>query len=170
MAKLHDDWIEFLKLLRANRVRFVIVGAHAVAAHGRPRLTGDLDLLLEPTLQNGRAVVQALEQFGFSGLDARSITQPDTVVFLGREPFRIDLLTSIDGVTWKAAWAGRLRSTLGGVSVAFLGFRQLLRNKRAAGRPKDLADVALLMERKQRRVTGKARVGAAKRARGRSVR
>lgn len=67
MAKLHDDWIEFLKLLGANRVRFVIVGAHAVAAHGRPRLTADLDLLVEPTLSNGRRVVVALEQFGFSG-------------------------------------------------------------------------------------------------------
>lgn len=151
MAKLHDDWIEFLRLLGANRVRFVVVGAHAVAAHGRPRLTADLDLLVEPTLDNGRRVVRSLQQFGFSGLDAQSLTQPDVVVFLGREPFRIDLLTSIDGVTWKSAWAGRLRSHLGGVKVAFLGLRQLLRNKRAAGRPKDLADVALLTEKKRTR-------------------
>lgn len=65
MAKLHDDWIEFSRLLGENRVRFVIVGAHAVAAHGRPRLTADLDVLVEPTLENARRVVLALERFGF---------------------------------------------------------------------------------------------------------
>jgi len=146
MAKLHEDWIAFLRLLRGHRVRFLVVGAHAVAAHGRPRLTADLDLLVEPTLENGRRVVRALEEFGFSGLAPERVRQPDLVVFLGREPFRIDLLTSIDGVTWRSAWEGRLRGELGGVPLAFLGRSQLIRNKKAAGRPKDLADVALLAE------------------------
>jgi predicted nucleotidyltransferase len=151
MAKLHEDWIAFLRLLRERRVRFVIVGAHAVAAHGRPRLTADLDILVEPTLENGRRIVRALEECGFSGLDPAKVEQPDLVVFLGREPFRIDLLTSIDGVTWRSAWEGRLRGELGGVPVAFLGRSQLIRHKKAAGRPKDLADVALLAEGEKRR-------------------
>lgn len=146
MTKLHEDWIEFLRLLKENRVRFVIVGAHAVAAHGRPRLTGDLDVLVEPTLVNGRRVVRALDAFGFRGLDGEQLTRADTVVFLGREPFRIDVLTSISGVSWKVAWEGRLRGKIGNVTVAFLGLRELMHNKRAAGRPKDLADIALLRE------------------------
>jgi predicted nucleotidyltransferase len=145
-AKLHDDWTEFLRLLNAHRVRFVIVGAHAVAAHGRPRLTADLDILAEPTLANARRVARAVEQFGFGSLEPEALTKPDTVVFMGREPFRIDVLTSIDGVSFARAWSGRLRAELGGVRVSFLGRRELIANKRAAGRPKDLSDLALLAE------------------------
>jgi len=146
MVKLHADWSEFLRLLNAHRVRFVIVGGHALAANGRPRLTGDLDIFLQPTLANGTRVVRALSEFGFSGLEPDRLTKPETVVFMGREPFRIDLITSIDGVSFDSAWKGRLRGRLGGQSVSFLGRRQLVANKRAAGRPKDLADLALLKE------------------------
>lgn len=146
MAKLHDDWSEFLRLLNARRVRFLVVGAHAVAAAGRPRLTADLDVWVEPTLVNARRVVRALAEFGFGGLTPERLTEPDTVVFLGREPFRIDLLSAIDGVSFSVAWRGRTRGTLGGQRVSFLGRRDLIKNKRAAGRPKDLADIALLTE------------------------
>lgn len=75
-VKLHDDWIEFLKLLNAHRVRFVIVGAHAVAAHGRPRLTADLDILVEPSLANARRLTGANAAFGFGELEPRGLTQP----------------------------------------------------------------------------------------------
>lgn len=144
MDKLHADWIEFLRLLTAHRVRFLVVGGHAVAAHGRPRLTADLDIFLAATRPNADRVVRATEAFGFSGLVSEVLLKPDTVVFLGREPFRIDLLTSIDGVGFEAAWKRRMRGRLGGRPVAFLGLSDLLANKRAAGRPKDVADVALL--------------------------
>lgn len=145
-VKLHDDWIEFLRLLNAHRVRFVIVGAHAVAAHGRPRLTADLDVLVEPTLANARRVSDAIAAFGFGEIEPRELTCPDKVIYMGREPFRIDVLTSVDGVTFRRAWGGRLRASLGGVRVAFIGRADLIANKRAAGRPKDLMDIALLEE------------------------
>ena len=89
-AKLHDDWIEFLKLLNGHRVRFVVVGAHAIAAaHGRPRLTADLDVFVEPTLANARRVAAAIAAFGFGKVNPTELTKPDKVVFMGREPFRI---------------------------------------------------------------------------------
>jgi hypothetical protein len=146
MTKLHEDWIAFLRLLNVHRVRYLVVGAHAVAAHGRPRLTADLDIWVEPTLLNARRVVAAVAAFGFVGLAPEQLVRRETLVFLGREPFRIDVMTSIDGVEWKAAWPTRKRAKLGSVSVAFLGVKQLVANKVAAGRPKDLADLALLSE------------------------
>lgn len=162
MTKLHEDWIAFLKLLNAHRVRYLIVGAHAVAAHGRPRFTADLDVFVQPTLGNARRVVAAVEAFGFRGLTPERLVRPETLVFLGREPFRIDVLTSIDGVSWSDAWLGRKVGVLGTVRVAFLGGEQLVLNKVAAGRPKDIADLALLSEiglrppRKRRRIKRRA--------------
>jgi predicted nucleotidyltransferase len=146
MAKLHEDWSAFLRLLNGHRVKFVIVGGHAVAAHGRPRLTADLDIFVQPTKTNAKRIVAAISEFGFGTLDSSRLTQPNQVVFMGREPFRIDVLTSIDGVSFESAWAHRKRSVLDGIRVAFLGRSDLIRNKRAAGRPKDLLDVALLEE------------------------
>jgi hypothetical protein len=146
MTKLHEDWIAFLKLLNGHRARYLVVGAHAVAAHGRPRLTADLDIWVEPTLANATRVVAAVNAFGFGTFPKERLLQPETLVFLGREPFRIDLMTSIDGVSWSAAWAHRKRGMLGTVRVSYLGARELIANKAAAGRPKDLADLALLAE------------------------
>jgi hypothetical protein len=146
MTKLHEDWIAFLRLLNEHRVRYLVVGAHAVAAHGRPRLTADLDIWVEPNLANARRVVAAVAAFGFGNLAPERLLLPETLVFLGREPFRIDLMTSIDGVEWGKAWKARKRGTLGTVRVSYLGGPQLVANKTAAGRPKDLLDLALLAE------------------------
>ncbi|MCC6806132.1 MAG: nucleotidyltransferase [Deltaproteobacteria bacterium] len=151
MTKLHEDWIAFLKLLNAHRVRFLVVGAHAVAAAGRPRFTADLDIWIAPSTANARRVVAAVAAFGFPGLTVERLEHPDVVVFLGREPFRIDLLTSIDGVAFEPAWRHRTRAMLGGVRVGFLARKELIANKRAAGRPKDLADLALLGARAKKR-------------------
>jgi hypothetical protein len=148
MDALHGDWQEFLRLLTVHRVRFIVVGAHAVAANGRPRLTADLDIFVEPTPANARKVLAAVEAFGFAGMgltEAR-FSRPDNVTMLGRVPFRIDLITGIDGVSFAQAWAGRIRGRLGTGKVAFLGRKELLKNKLASGRPKDLADIALLAE------------------------
>jgi len=150
---MNDDWREFLRALSARRVRFVVIGAHALAVLGRVRYTQDLDVLVEPTAANARRVVGALDDFGFGGLDIteQDFARKNHVVMLGRVPFRIDILTSISGVSFGAAWNGATRASVGGLSLRFLGRREYARNKRAAGRPKDLADLALLAEMRPKR-------------------
>jgi hypothetical protein len=145
---LHPDFRDFVASLLSHRVRFVVVGAHALAAHGRPRLTGDLDVLVEPTPPNARRVIAALSAFGFGhvGLAPTDFARPDHVVQLGNPPVRIDLLTSIAGVGFSTAWKNRLVVELDGMRVPMLGRRDLIRNKKAAGRPKDLLDIELLRE------------------------
>ncbi len=140
---LFEEWIEFLRALISTNARFLVVGGHAVAVHGEPRLTEDLDVLIEPTLENGERVRAALERFGFGALapPAADFTEPRRVFMLGRKPRRIDVLTSIDGLDFAVAWAGHLDVELGGTVVPLLGRQALLVNKRASGRPKDLADV-----------------------------
>ena len=148
MKALPADWSEFLRLLSTHRVRFLIVGAHALAANGRPRATQDLDVFVEPTPVNAGRLGRALAAFGFGALAdaAMAFAEPDRMATLGREPLRIDIMTSITGVTFREAWKGRLRGDFGGVEVGFLAREQLVRNKRAAGRTKDLLDIALLEE------------------------
>jgi hypothetical protein len=154
MAKLHEDWREFSRLLNAHHVKFVIDGAHAVAAHSEPRLTADLDIFIQPTRANATRVASAVAELGFGTVDVTRLTKPNQV-FMGREPYRIDILSSIDGVTFRSAWANRARSEIYGIRVAFLGLHELLRNKRAAGRPKDLVDLELLKGARGRRTKKK---------------
>lgn len=156
---LHPDWLALLSLLRSENVRFLIVGAHALAVHGAPRFTGDLDILVERSPANARAVMAALRRFGFGrvGLDERDFTRPNRVAQLGLPPVRIDLLTSISGVSFEKAWERRVETKLGGEPVAVLGFEDMLRNKRASGRPKDLADVAALLALKSARAPSRPR-------------
>lgn len=119
-----------------------------MAIIGRVRMTKDLDLWVEPTAANARRVVSALADFGFPELATRvdEFATPDRMAVLGREPLRIDIMTSITGVTFATAWRGRTSAVLGGHKVSVLGRAAFLRNKRATGRPHDLADVALLEE------------------------
>lgn len=142
------DFRDLLAALAASGARFLVVGAHALAAHGVPRVTGDLDLWVEPTAANARNVWRALGEFGapLHALDLHEsdFVQPDQVVQLGLPPYRIDLMTSISGVGFDEAWAERLPGTLFDVSVSFLGRALFIRNKRASGRPKDLEDIRSL--------------------------
>ena len=135
-------------MLCAHRVRFLIVGAHALGVIGRIRATKDLDLLVEPTAANARRVAAALADFGFAALadQAKEFAKPDRMATLGREPLRIDIMTSITGVTFAEAWRGRVRAKLGGFEIAVLGRDAFLKNKRATARPHDLADVAMVEE------------------------
>lgn len=144
--RLQQDLREFIELLNSNQCAFLVVGGHAVAFHGHPRFTGDIDFLTLPSMDNGAKVIETLRQFGFGGLalTASDFQTPGRVVQIGRPPHRIDLLTGISGVEWPTAWEGRVEGQIDGLPVAFIGLRELLRNKRAAGRPKDLADVAEL--------------------------
>jgi hypothetical protein len=111
-VELNRDWSEFLCALIAHRVRFVLVGGHAVAGHGEPRLTEDLDVFVEPTLANARRLRDALVDFGFGNIapPAEELAIPDRIVMLGRKPWRIDVLTGIDGVTFAEVWASRVEA------------------------------------------------------------
>lgn len=149
MATLHPDFKEFLSSLIENDVRFVIVGAHALAAHGVQRYTADIDLLLEPTRQNAQRLAQVLERFGWPKLAdvaEEHFAEPDRMARLGRSPVQIDLLTSVSGLTFGEAWTGRVETNIDGLDVAVLGLAEYVRTKRAAGRPKDRIDIELLRE------------------------
>lgn len=147
-AELNDDFRDVLACLRDAAADFVIVGAHALAAHGLPRATGDLDILVRPDAANAHRVFTALAQFG-APLDAHRVTHadfavPGTVYQIGLPPRRIDILTAISGVDFDDAWSSKVEFTVGGVALPFLGRDALIRNKLAAARPKDLADVVAL--------------------------
>jgi hypothetical protein len=145
-VQLDPDFREFVEVFVANDVRFLIVGGFAVAAHGLPRYTGDLDAWIWVSSENASRVVRALEAFGFAGLGLTEddFTQSDRVVQLGYPPYRIDILTSIEGVEFDEAWSRRVVFELDGVRVPFIGRDDLLTNKRVAGRPQDIADVERL--------------------------
>ena len=157
--EVQSDFSEFLASLNAAHVRYLVVGAYALAAHGSPRNTLDLDVFVQPTAANGRRVVRALDAFGFGSLKIgpADFAQPDRVLQLGRQPLRIDVLTSITGVSWAMAWKGRFAGHYGDVPVHFLGREELLVNKRATGRAKDLGDVHALTRLKQPWRTGRGR-------------
>lgn len=151
--KIPREWEDLIDSLCSNRVRFLVVGAHALAAHGRPRATLDLDILVEPTPGNARRVTAALADYGFPALarETKAFATPDRMASLGREPLRVDIMTSISGVSFSQAWKGRKRMKMAGRAVNVLGLRQFLQNKKASGRPKDLLDIALLEEGGRRR-------------------
>lgn len=141
-VNLQKDLREFVELLLSHDVDFVIVGGHAVAFHGYPRLTDDLDILVRPTPQNARRVMDVLDLFGFGdiGLTADDFLAADQVIQLGRAPNRIDLLTNIYGATIDEIWHDRVAASLDGLPVMMIGRETLIRNKRATGRPQDLVD------------------------------
>jgi hypothetical protein len=144
--ELSPDWNEFLSLLTSKNVRFLLVGGHAVAGHGEPRLTEDLDVLVEPTRANTTRLRSALVDFGF-GEEAPSVDRlavPGKIWMLGRKPWRIDILTKIDGVSFARAWKGRVRAAFAHGHLFVIGRKELIANKRASGREKDLRDVAML--------------------------
>ncbi len=145
LAELNSDFTDFLSCLLANHVRFVVVGAHALAVHGVPRATGDLDVWIEPTLANAEKAWTALAEFGAPaaalGFTVEDLMTPDVVLQVGLPPRRIDLLTAISGVEFAEAWMERRVVDVGRLSIPFLGRQSLTLNKRAAGRPKDLADL-----------------------------
>lgn len=146
--EVQEDFRELLALFNANKVDYLIVGAHALAYHGAPRYTGDLDVLVRPDPANARGILKALSEFGFGavGLTADDFTNPDKVIQLGVPPVRVDIVTSITGVSWEEAAAGKARGNYGDVPVHFLGKKEFIKNKRAVGRKKDDADLEALGE------------------------
>jgi hypothetical protein len=139
---LAPDFDEFIASLTVHGVEFVIVGAYALAFHGAPRFTGDLDVLIRPTLDNASRLLKALESFGFpTELTPEGIADQRRMIQMGLPPVQIHVMSAISGVTWDEVWADRVAGPLGRHEVRFIGRESFLRNKRAAGRPKDLADI-----------------------------
>lgn len=145
---MNRDFAEMLSALSAENADFLVVGAHALAAHGRPRATGDLDVWVRPSPENAQRVWNALVAFGapLSEISPADFERPGIVFQIGVPPVRVDVLTRIDGVEFEGAWSRRVLVRIGSLEVPVLGRGDLLQNKRAAGRPKDLADVAWLEE------------------------
>lgn len=136
---------ELLESFNSRKVEYVVVGGYAVAHHGAPRFTGDIDLLVRPTQENAARVLDALAAFGFGSLDITTadLTEPGRVIQLGNSPWRIDLLTRLAGTTWEEVWTHAVDGAFE-VPTKVIGLQQLKSNKRALGRPRDLDDLARL--------------------------
>jgi hypothetical protein len=138
-----SDFEELFAAFNARAVKALVVGGHALAFHGHPRYTKDLDVFIEPSPANALRLLEALVDFGFgsAGLTVDDFATPGPIVQLGIAPNRVDLLTTIDGVTFAEAWAGRVAGHFGSQPAFYLGKEEFIRNKRAAGRAQDLADI-----------------------------
>jgi hypothetical protein len=149
---MNPDFSDILSAFAAVGVEFLVVGAYALAAHGLPRATGDIDLWVRNTSENASRVMAALARFGapLGNITEDDFTTPGMVVQIGVTPRRIDVLTAIDGVEFNEAWRERIELEIDGLQVPVLSRDHLLRNKHATGRPKDLVD-ARRLERKDRK-------------------
>jgi len=142
---VNDDFLDILRALIDGQARFLVVGAHAMAVHGVPRATGDLDVWVDSQSENAGRVWSALLKFGapVQSLDVSrdDLLVPGTVIQIGMPPRRIDILTQLSGVVFEDAWKGRTTRTVAGLEIPFLGKADLMKNKKATNRPKDIADI-----------------------------
>ena len=143
---LTSDFSELLQSFNDAKVRYLVVGAYAVAYHSDPRFTQDFDVWVEPTAENAARVWRALERFGapLGGVSRADFAKEEMVYQMGVEPNRIDIIMGIDGVSFPTAWRNRISALLGEIPVHVLGKSDLIRNKRASGRPQDLLDLRRL--------------------------
>jgi hypothetical protein len=144
--KLQKDLREFIELLNALEVQYVLVGGYAVAYHGYPRYTGDIDFFVNISGDNPQRLEEALRHFGYgdTGLNAEAFTTENQIIQLGVPPNRIDLITSLSGVTFEEAWASREVGELDGIPIPIISREMLKRNKQSSGRVKDLIDLEYL--------------------------
>lgn len=145
---LNSDCAEMLRFLNAEEAKYLGIGAHAYIFYTEPRYTRDFDLFIEPSPENAEKVIRALRAFGapLLGITASDLAEPDIVYQVGVAPNRIDFLTGIEGVTFEEAWTNRVSTSYDGIPFPLIGKQQLIKNKRAIGRPQDLLDVARLLE------------------------
>src|SRR6476660_4497679 len=143
---MNRDFKDLLSEFSAKSVEFLIIGAHALAAHGHVRATKDLDVWARPSLENGRRLIRALSAFGapMQAVSENDFAAPGITFQIGVEPVRIDIITAVDGLTFDDAWRNRVTSEYGGERVFVISREDLIRNKRASGRPQDIADIAAL--------------------------
>ena len=146
--EVQPDFRDLLALFNAHQVEYMIVGGYALAFHGAPRYTGDIDIFVGATSENARRILTALDEFGFGslGLTVEDFESPDNVVQLGAPPVRIDLITSITGVSWEDALSDCVDGKYGELPVKYIGLDRFISNKRATGRKKDLSDLEALGE------------------------
>ncbi len=144
--ELDKDSREFIELLLSKKVECLLVGGYALAFHGAPRFTEDVDFLVLVSPKNAERLEAVIQDFGFGelGIDRDDFLQADQVIQLGRAPNRIDILTGITGVTWEEAWESRQRVEVAGLELWIIGKDALIRNKKASGRTQDLADAERL--------------------------
>ena len=145
-----QDFIDFIELLNQHQVEYMIVGAHALAYHGRPRHTGDLDIWIKPNVENASRMIKVLADFGFGsvGLVEQDFLRENYVTQLGYPPLRIDILNSISGVEFDEAYANRVEGDVEDLKINFINISEFIRNKEASGRKKDLGDIASLRKKK----------------------
>lgn len=150
---LQRDFREFLSLLIKHEVQFLVVGGYAVGIHGYPRFTGDLDIFVAISPENAARIVAAFREFGFDvpELSTEPFLESRRLVEIGREPTKIQVMTNISGVTFDEAWTSHVEIKVGGMTVPFIGFSDLIRNKRASGRAKDVVDADSLEKRRSNR-------------------
>jgi predicted nucleotidyltransferase len=146
--EIQPDFKDLLELFNSHKVEYIIVGGYALAFHGAPRYTGDIDIFVNTDAKNAACIMLALEEFGFGsvGLSTTDFTKSGQIIQLGVPPVRIDIITSIAGVSWDETFSNRVRGKYGDVRVHYIGREQLIVNKRAVGRKKDLADLEALGE------------------------
>jgi len=140
---LNQDFKEFIQSLNDNRVRYLVVGGYAVAQHGHPRYTKDIDIWIEISTGNASNIINALDQFGFAslGLKEDDFLEADQIIQLGYPPNRIDILTTLPGVEFAACYSSRVTVELDHIPVNFIDLENLKKNKKASGRHQDLADL-----------------------------
>ena len=160
LDSLCPDFQDMLLALSSSKAEFLVVGGYAVAWHGHARSTGDIDLLVRPSAENAPRVFEALVRFGApvtaAGLTVADFTKKDLVYQIGRVPRRIDILTEISGVEFDVAWQHRIETEWRGLNIGMIGFDDLLVNKLASGRPKDLADARELERLRDERKKGRS--------------
>jgi len=144
--EIQIDFKELLELLNIHNVEYIIVGGYALAFHGAPRYTGDIDLFIKPDKENAQRIMKALDEFGFgsAGIELSDFTYENKVIQLGVPPVRIDIITSISGVTWEDAFSSKIEGQYGDVPVYYIGLDQFIKNKKSIGRKKDMADLEAL--------------------------
>lgn len=150
--KVEKDYEELLKLLNKNKVKYCIVGAYAVAFHAKPRYTKDMDIFIEPSEENGKRILKALNEFGFKELDLKEedFTQKGIVIQLGYEPLRVDIVTSIEGCTFEEVWENKVKGHYGNEKVYFIGLNELIKNKKKSKRKQDKVDLEILLMVKEK--------------------
>ena len=151
--KALKDYEELFELLNRAKVKYLVVGAYAVGFYAQPRFTGDIDIFVECSKRNATRLLTAIEKFGFKnvGIEKTDFETPGKIVQLGYPPFRIDLITEIDGVSFRSAWKNRIKDAFGKHEVYYISKEDLIRNKRTTARARDLFDLELLGYRKRER-------------------
>jgi hypothetical protein len=146
--RVEKDFEEFIKLLNYHKVKYLVVGAFALIYYTHPRNTGDIDFFIETSSDNAIRILKVLIDFGFESLDLKEedFTKPDSIIQIGFIPNRIDIITEISGITFNEAYENKVKGKLGAEHVYFISPQDLLKNKKAAKRTKDLSDIELLLK------------------------